>query len=101
MAYEAVKLIDIPSLDKDGQKAFLKLETSKHYIGGILSSASVEFHGESSISFEVFGDFRKLILRDQRARATQKAIDTQHAQVFTPAAIEELKAATLAFYEAK
>jgi hypothetical protein len=101
MANSAVKLIDFPSLDKDGLKAFLKLETSKHYIGGILSYASVEFHGKDSITFEVFGDYRKVILRDQKARGTQKAIDTQHANVFTQASIEEIKASVVSYYAAE
>jgi len=101
MAYEAVKLIAIPSLDKDGQQAFLKLETAKQNSGGIFSSASVEFHSEGSVSFEVFGDFSKVILRDQKARATQKAIDTQHTNVFTQASIEQIKDSVISYYAAK
>lgn len=87
--------------------AELVLETEKHsFRKGITSDATVFWVGDC---FRVHafgmggpgGDFSRRILWDQTKTATQKAIDTQHAAVFTAAKIEELTAQAKAHYEGK
>jgi hypothetical protein len=83
--------------------AHLLLETSKDLYGGIHSTATVKWMGNGfythSFAFGAGGgDFRKTLIADKSARATQRAIDTLHARTFTPAAVTEITASALAHY---
>ncbi len=100
MAYEPEQTILIPSLDKEEGAAQLKLSTRKYNNGQIVSAAHISFVKGGRVTFELFGDFSKVLLRT-RARATQKALDLQQATVFTPDAIEALKSEVIVFYAAK
>lgn len=72
------------------QRAVLELSTHKHYNGGLISTATVFWHGEHSKSNLISlgggsGDFtRRLRVSERTVRATQKNIDTQHAAAFPP-----------------
>lgn len=78
------------------QKAVLTIETDKYYNGGLLSDATVYWVGDHSRQTCVAlggdgGDYRKrLSMSAREVRATQKAIDKQHAEVFTADAIAHL-----------
>jgi hypothetical protein len=100
VAQEPKQTIAIPELNSKEGAAQLTLTTEKYGNGQLVSSAHIYFVRDGLITFEVFGDFRKVLLRTA-ARATQKALDLQHSSVFTPDAIEALKAEALAFYAAK
>lgn len=100
MAQEPKQIIAIPELDSATGAAQMELSTEKYDNGRLVSAAHIHFVKDGMITFELCGDFRKVILRTL-ARATQKNLNTQHANVFTPAAIDALKAEALAFYAAK
>ena len=78
-------------------RAVLTLKTDKGS-RGITSYASVSWHGGGFYTHMLFGDFSVNLLNDQAARATQGAIDRQHAAVFADAKVAELTAAALKFY---
>jgi hypothetical protein len=101
MAKEPQTIIAVPELDKDGQAAQLVLNTMKASSGGITSSAWVQFAGGGVISMEICGDYREYFARVRGLSATQKNLDAQHAAVFTPEKIEQIKANVKAFYEKK
>ena len=100
MAQEPKQIISIPELDIAECAAQMELSTEKYDTGQIVSAAHIHFVKDGMITFELYGDFRKVLLRTL-ARATQKNLNTQHASVFTPAAIDALKAEALAFYAEK
>jgi hypothetical protein len=100
VAQEPETFIDIPALDSEEGKAQLVLSTFKSRGGEIISAVSIHFLRNGMITFQPFSDFHKTLLRT-RARATQRALDAQHASVFTAPAVEALKAETLAFYAEK
>lgn len=106
MAQEKRTHIHIPELDKteDGveKKAVLALYTDKASGSGIYSAAGVEFHHpDGGYSFLIGGDFRVTMKHDRRARATQQAIDKQHAEVFTEEAVAVLLGAVREHYAAR
>ncbi len=74
------------------QTAILVLETEKALRGGLKSSATVFWRGshcrQHAFGLGGGGDYSKTLLQSPGVRATQKAIDTQHARVFT----DELRA---------
>src|SRR4051812_32200214 len=78
------------------QVAVLQIETSKHYNGGLESDATVYWVGNRirstcmSIGGTGDGDFRKGVAIVRNVKATQKAIDRQHAGVFTPEVVAQL-----------
>jgi hypothetical protein len=78
----------------------MEISTEKYDDGRLVSAAHLHFVKDGSLTFRVYGDFRKVLLRTL-ARATQKNLNTQHASVFTPAAIDALKTEALAFYAEK
>ena len=100
MAQEPEQTISLPALNNEQGAAQLQLTTNKYSNGQMVSSAHIYFVRDGLITFEVFGDFRKVLLRTT-ARATQKALDLQHSSVFTPDAIEALKSEAIVFYAAK
>lgn len=77
------------------QQATLQIETSKYYNGGLLSDASVYWVSENcrqqlmSLG-DGSGDYSRRLLINKSAKATQKNIDAQHAQVFTPEVVAQL-----------
>src|SRR3954469_2578909 len=78
------------------QVAVLQIETSKGYRSGLESDATVYWIGNNmrstcvSIGGERFHeDFRKTVKVVRDIKATQKAIDKQHAEVFTPEDVAE------------
>lgn len=99
MAIDRTITIPMPSLDHDGKRAQLVLSTYKGS-GQVFSSASVQFVERGYITFELYGDYRKVVRREHVARVTQKVIDAVHA-VFTAEAIETFKADAIAFYADK
>jgi hypothetical protein len=86
------------------QRAVLMIETAKSYAGSLRSQATVYWlglHGRSTCMafFGGGGDFnRHLFSSAKTVKATQKAIDTQHAQVFTPEVIAGLVQAAKDYY---
>jgi hypothetical protein len=54
-----------------------------------------------NFTFEMCGDFRKIVLSTKNLRGTQKAINTHHSMAFSPESVQALKAEALAFYAAK
>jgi hypothetical protein len=83
--------------------AILELETSKGYSGGVESDATVFWYGNGGRQHAFAlggggGDFTAKLHYDRTAKATQKAIDRQHDQVFTPQKIAELTEAAKAHY---
>jgi hypothetical protein len=98
MANSVKTQIEISELNEDGKVAVLTLETNKAN-RGISSFAQLAFRqSDGCITFQMFGDFSSRLFHDKMARATQKAIDTQHAQVFTPAKIAEITTTMFAHY---
>jgi hypothetical protein len=83
------------------ETARLDLETGKHSTRGIVSDARVVWVYDGGFTHVfgvgVKGDFSTTLLK-RPGIATQKAIDRQHAEVFTPAKIEELKILAWAHY---
>jgi hypothetical protein len=100
MAQEPKQIIAIPELDSAAGAAQMEISTEKYDDGRLVSAAHLHFVKDGSLTFRVYGDFRKVLLRTV-ARATQKNLNTQHASVFTPAAIDALKTEALAFYAEK
>jgi hypothetical protein len=100
MAQEPKQIIAIPALDSEAGAAQMELSTQKYDNGRLVSAAHMHFVKDGCITFECFGDFRKTVFQTL-ARGTQKNLSTQHASVFTSAAIDALKAEALAFYAAK
>ncbi len=77
--------------------AVLTIKTTKHYDGGLASTATVFWTGLHARQHmfgigTAGGDFDKgLRLSARTVKATQRAIDRQHAEVFTPEVIARLK----------
>lgn len=89
------------------QRAVLELQTAKHYDGGLASRASVYWHGKHTRSHAMgvgnskTGDYSRRPTRtDKAVRATQKAIDRRHAEIFTPEVVETIIAEAKAHYAA-
>lgn len=88
------------------QRAVLELSTGKHYDGGLVSRASVYWHSDHSRSQLIAlgdsgGDYSHGPSRtDRSVRATQKAIDKLHADVFTTDVVQMLIAEAKAHYAA-
>ncbi len=85
------------------QRAVLTINTRKASRGGLRSSASVCWVGDDfkthAFSYGGGGDFSKeLRVSDRSVKATQKAIDKQHAEVFTPEIIAALTETAKAYY---
>lgn len=83
--------------------AFLVLETGKDYNGRMKSDATVFWVGDHSrqhaFGLGGGGDFSKTVLRTPgKVTATQKAIDRQHAEVFTAEVVESLTAEAKDWY---
>lgn len=76
--------------------AVLEIETGKYYNGGLISDANVYWVGDHSRQscLSLGGkdsDYNKrLKISAKTVKATQKAIDTQHAEVFTAEAVADL-----------
>lgn len=85
-------------------RAVLTIETGKGYSGGIESTATVFWVGNHSRDHAFGlgssgGDFsRNLVRTSYTVRATQKAIERQHATVFTAEVVAVLTAKALAWY---
>jgi hypothetical protein len=89
------------------RRAVLEIQTGKHYNGGLASDASVYWVGNHSrqqlIGVGGFsgGDYSSRLKTSPRdVKATQKAIDRQHAEVFTDEVVAGLVAAARAHYAA-
>lgn len=89
------------------QRAVLTIETSKYYNGGLISDASVYWIGKHSRQQTISmgtpggGDYSKrLKISGQNVKATQRAIDNQHAEVFTTETKVRLSEAAKAHYTA-
>lgn len=86
------------------QRAALTLATGKYYNGGLVSGVAVFWVGRYSRQQMIGlgskeGDFSMGRIKINReTKATQKAIDRQHAEVFTPEVIEQLTQAAKAHY---
>jgi hypothetical protein len=100
MAQEPEQIIPIPELDNEAGAAEMEISTRKCNKNQLVSAAHIHFVKDGSLTFEVCGDFRKVLSR-KRASATQRNLDDQHFSVFTPEAIGALKAEALAFYANK
>jgi hypothetical protein len=91
MAAERSEVIELGLTRTDDtdevRRAILVLETNKDLRGRLKSSATVFWQGfhsrQHAFGLGSGGDYSKTVLQSPCARATQKAIDTQHAQVFT------------------
>ncbi len=86
------------------QRAVLTIETSKSYSGGLVSRASVCWHGYHCRQQMIGvggsgGDFSQRIKVSERTvKATQKNIDTQHVAAFPPDVISSLTQAAKDHY---
>lgn len=82
-------------------RAELTVETDKGYRGGIESDARVSWVGNGfrthAFGLGAGGDFTKKFLLTPGI-CTQKKIDTQHAQVFTPEVLDALTAEAKDYY---
>ncbi len=91
----AIKRLEYGEADRP-QHAVLTIETSKHYNGGLISDATVYWVGAHSRQNTMAlhgdgGDYRKRLFNSARTvKATQRAIDRQHAEVFTPEVVAGL-----------
>ena len=94
------QIIPIPELNSDAGTAEMEISTEKYHTGHIVSVAHIYFKKDGMITFELCGDFRKVLLR-KRGTATQRNLDAQHFSVFTPEVLDALKAEALTFYAAK
>jgi hypothetical protein len=91
MAAEKSEVIELglTRTDDTGEvrKAIFVLKTDKDLRGGLKSSATVFWEGfhsrQHAYGLGRGGDYSKTLLQSPGIRATQKAIDTQHSQVFT------------------
>jgi len=107
-AKEIAIRIPLPHLDrvKDGkpERAKLSLQTYKPYSGGLLSSARVDFVSPEGWQTHACGlgggggDYSRSFFHNKAARATQSAIDKQHAEVFTPDVIAGIQSAIVLHY---
>jgi hypothetical protein len=96
MAVEKSEVVELGLTRADStgevQTAILVLETEKDFHGGLKSRATVFWKGlhsrQHAFGLGGGGDYSKTLLQSPGVRATQKAIDTQHARVFT----DELRA---------
>jgi len=96
MAAEKSELIELGLTRNDStgevRKAILILKTDKDLRGGLKSSAIVFWEGfhsrQHAFGLGCGGDYSRTLRRSPGVRATQKAIDTQHARIFT----DELRA---------
>ena len=102
--------IPVPALDKANtfamnpgtEKAILHCSTAKALGGGIYSQCNIQFNTpEGFTTFAIGGDYRRVLERDPKARATQKALAAQHARNFSPAQITALIEEATAFYANK
>ena len=98
--------IFIPELDRTtGDKALteglcvLVLETDKAYRGGVECDGRVHWQRNGFQSTVLFQDYAKTYVT-RPGVATQKKIDTQHAEIFTEARILEIVTEVRAFYAA-
>ncbi len=85
------------------QRGVLTICTGKYYNGGVISDATVYWVGRHSrqniVGLGVEGDYRKrLMVSDRGMTATQRNIDRQHAETFTPEVIERITEAAKAHY---
>lgn len=109
MAIDRTTHVIVPELDTTGKSYFsseptkgkIELTTGKGYRGGIKSDFSV-FHVGDQMKIHVFGTAERGDLSGTvkvvSGVATQKRIDQQHAEVFTPAKIEEIRQQVIAHY---
>ncbi len=84
------------------RRAVLTISTGKHYYG-LGAEARVYWVGNHFRSCAMSlgasgGDYSRTLAKVPNGRATQKAIDTLHAQTFTPETIASLTAEALAYY---
>jgi hypothetical protein len=99
-AQEPRQIIDIPELNNEQGAAQMELSTRKYSNGQIVSAAHIHYAKDGMMVFELYGDFSKTMLRI-KGRATQKTLDAQQAQAFTPESIAALRVEVLAFYASK
>lgn len=81
------------------ERAVLELRTSKGFRSGVQATATVFWISEDGYrSRLLFGDFQQNVAATPAVKATQKAIDTLHAQAFTTAEIEALTEKAKEYY---
>jgi|ERR1700722_26252 len=96
--------IERKNYSKQDERAVLTLKTDKSFRGGLRSSATVYWCRERvrshcfGVAGAAGGDDFGITLKQSALRATQAAIDRQHAEVFTPEAIASLTEAAKAHY---
>jgi hypothetical protein len=113
MAQDKKQLIDLglTRVDNTGRTTHgrIRLETGKHYNGGLVSDVHGEWVGDHFVTHamsiggpDALGDFAEVLHRTARdVKATQKSIDTQHARVFTSEVVEAVTRRALAHYAAQ
>lgn len=97
----AIPALDKPDTNGEPMTAVLHCSTSKDSRGGIYSQCNVQFNRDGLTTFEVFGDYRRVIERAPNVRATQKALATQHARNFTPELIAAYTSEAIGYYKNK
>ena len=102
MAQDAKGTIEMPELATPklvGKgTARLELKTGKDIAGQLRSTATVVWIHDGFMRFGLGSDFFRTYARNQVKPITQRAIDRQQADVFTPELIEQIKAEVTAFY---
>ena len=101
MANGVKQRIELGITNSEGRKGILTLRTDKGYRGGVRSDGHVTWSDGRFESCTLLQDFSMVARLNPTARATQKAIDAQHAAVFTPDVVEAITAEAKGFYAAK
>jgi hypothetical protein len=94
----------LESFGGETREAVLQIETSKGYTKGVESDATVFWVGGGCRSRMIGlgngpgSDYSLRVQVDRNIRATQQAIDRQHAGVFTPERVSEIVEAAKLHY---
>jgi hypothetical protein len=100
MASDVKRVIAMPELDSNKGQFQLELRTYKGFNGQIVSAAHGQYVRDGMLTFELCGDFSEVYERSN-ARATQKALEAQHAAAFGPESIAAIQNSVRSFYAAK
>jgi hypothetical protein len=100
MANEPKQTLPIPELDSERGAFEIELSTRKYGNGQIVSAAHGQRVKDGMVTFMLYGDFRQVYARNA-GRATQAALNSQHAATFSPAQIEAIRHEAIAFYAAQ
>jgi hypothetical protein len=96
-AQTRMRRISFPELDSARGSAEMELSTYVYMHDEIISFARVDFTRDGSTDFNLENDFSKT-LHHANIQATQENLDAQHANAFSPEAIDAFKSSALFWY---